>query len=142
MEVLIVIALLGVVTAVVTVDFDSLLGNAATPSAYDRLSESVEAGRTGALGAGQSLRLVWVPDARALRLIGSGEPRDFPLPGAESVTFAFPDDGAGGERPLEELTFHPSGVCMPAYIDLVVSGSRTRYRLEMFSAALSPEGPR
>ena len=52
MEVLIVIALLGAVTALVATDFGAMLDRAATPTAFDALKKAVEAGRASVIGAG------------------------------------------------------------------------------------------
>ena len=141
-EVLIVIALIGAVTAAVVTDFASLVDSASKPTAYERVRDAVEAGRIAARSAGEPVRVVWVPDSGALRVIGPVKNEDFVVPGAEAVTFAFPDDDDGSERPLEALVFHPSGAAMPAVLDIAVVGSHARYRLEIFSAALSPEPTR
>jgi len=140
-EVLIVIALLGAVTAAVVTDFSSLVDSARTPTAFERVRDALEAGRDASREAGDPVRVVWVPDAGALRVVSGETVHDFPVPGADAVTFAFHNDEDDGEKPLDALVFHPSGAATPAIVRISLRGTVASYRMELFSAALSPVEP-
>ena len=124
MEVLVVLALMGLVAGIALIDFDSMLEGASKRSPLETLTAAVDAGRARALNAG-------------------GAPEIFAFEKPAQVTFALPaDEAEGAERALDAITFHPAGVAMPAVIDLSVGGERSRYRLEPFSAALAKEETR
>ncbi len=136
------IALLGLVAALVTTDFAALLDGARTPSAYETLRSALDAGRTRALDGGTPVKLIYDPSTASLRLTSSGAPVDFPLAGATGVTFALPADVTeGGELAIDAIVFHPSGYTTPAVIDLSVRGEHALYRVEPFSAAAAEVRP-
>lgn len=136
MEVLIVVALLGLVASVAMMDFGTLIDGARTPSAYETLSTALVRGRTRALDGGAPVKLVYDRNAAALRLVSSGAPEDFPIANLTGVTFQLPaEDSTDSERPLDAVVFHPSGYTTPALVDLSVRGEHAFYRIEPFSAA-------
>lgn len=135
-----VIALLGLVTAVVVTDFGATLDNAAAPSPYESLTRALDAGRAGVLDSGAPVTLAYDASASALRLVSDAGVSVYPLPAGCTVRFALPADMAeGAERPLDAVVFHPAGCVTPALIALKVDGRESRYRLETFSATLIPE---
>lgn len=139
MEVLAVIALLGLVTAVVVTDFGALLDNAAQPTPYETLRACLDTGRRNA-GTGATVRLTFDRDAGALRLSSPAGVQAVALPAGVTVDFALPaDEAEGAERPLEAMTFYGAGCATPALVTLTVAGEKSRYRVEPFSAALSAE---
>lgn len=140
-EVLIVIALLGAVTAVVITDFSTLVDGARTPTAYECVRDAVEAGRAASRDSGDPVHVAWIADTHTLRVVAGEKTRDFEVPGADSVGFVFPDDDDGSEKPLDALVFHPSGAALPAIVIIRMNGVESRYRMEIFSAALSPVEP-
>lgn len=140
MEVLVVIALLGSVTAFITVDLLSLFESGRVPTAYETLHEAMDAGRLAARGTGTPVKITFSEETSSLRLIDGKEPRDFALPAGARVKFFLPADVSdAGEKPLDAVVFHPSGCATPAGVDLEMAGVHAVYRLEMFSATLSPE---
>lgn len=143
MEVLVVIALLGSVTAFVAVDLYSLFENGNPPTAYETLHEAMDAGRLAARSTGAPVKITFSEENSSIRLIDAKETRDFALPPGARVKFFLPADVSdAGERPLDAVVFHPSGCAMPATVDLEMAGTHAQYRLEMFSATLSPEEPK
>ena len=143
MEVLVVLALMGLVAGIALIDFDSMLEGASKHSPLETLTAAVDAGRARALNAGAPVRLTYDAESGVLRLNAGGAPEIFAFEKPAQVTFALPPDEAeGAERALDAITFHPAGVAMPAVIDLSVGGERSRYRLEPFSAALAKEETR
>jgi hypothetical protein len=140
MEVLVVIALLGTVTAFVALDLLSLFEGAKQPSPFETLRAAMAAGRDVARDSGAPVKITFSPETSVVRLTGVDGVKDFPLPAGSSLGFYLPADVSdAGERPLDAVVFHPSGCATPVTLDLGISGSRSRYRLEMFSAALTEE---
>lgn len=140
-EVLIVIALFGAVTALVVTDFGTLVDGAKETTAFDGVRDGVNAARVAARDAGVPVRVSWAQDNHALRVVVNDVAKDYPVAGAESVTFAFVDED-NGEKPVDTLVFHPSGAATPAIVSILMNGAVSRYRMEIFSAALTPlEGP-
>lgn len=139
MEVLVVIALLGLVTAVVVADFGAP-GSAGKESAYEVVSRALDSGRGLATDAGGPVTLTYDAESRRLRLLSGAGLTDYVLPAGSSVRFTLPAAyGEGRDRPLAGVVFHPSGCATPARITLTVAGAETHYRLEAFSVALMPE---
>lgn len=140
MEVLVVIALLGLVTAVVATDFGASIDGARTPSPYETLVRALNEGRDGVLESGVPAVLTFDAEAGALRVVVDGVATTHALPPGCVVRFALPADMAEGEeRALDAVTFHPAGCVTPAVVALTVGGRESRYRLETFSATLVPE---
>ena len=141
MEVLVVIALLGLVVAVVTTDFGALLDNARAPSAYETLRTAVDSARRDTLNAGGVTRLVFDREVSVLRVLVPGAPAsEYPLAAGVTVAFSFPSEETGVEAlPLDALLFHPSGCSTPARVELTVAGKTSRFRLEPFSGELAAE---
>ena len=140
MEVLVVIALLGAVTAFVAVDLLSLFEGAKQPSPFETLREAMNAGRAAARTSGAPVKAVFSREGAVVRLVGEGVAKEFSLPAGAQLDFYLPAEATGsGERPLDTVVFHPSGCSTPVTLDLILSGTHSRYRMEMFSAALSEE---
>ncbi len=134
------IALLGLVTAVVVTDFGMSSDAERAPTAYESLERAVAAGRLASLSSGAPVTLARDAETGALSLVSSVGAEPYALPEGCTVRFFLPaDEAAGAELPLASLVFHPAGCVTPAVVALRLNGAETRYRLEPFSATLMPE---
>lgn len=144
LEVLVVIALFGVITALAAVDLTGLFESASKPSAHGALLSATDAARRLTGAHGRPSRIAY--DAEHMRFsvnCGDAPPEYFPTPPGTTVRFVLPqEESPNGARPFPELIFHPAGCAMPALAELTVRGESSRYRLEPFSLAWAPETPR
>lgn len=138
MEVLVVLALIGLLGGIVVVDFADQADRWSMPNDHESLHSAVMAARAAAPAGRVSVH--YVESRGALVVRAEKELGSFPVKGR--VRFALPEDEPGGtSRDLDRLVFSPQGDAVPALIIIEGAERSFSYRLEPFSGALSEEHP-
>ncbi|MDR2982643.1 MAG: prepilin-type N-terminal cleavage/methylation domain-containing protein [Puniceicoccales bacterium] len=146
MELLIALALIGIVSSIVVVSVDDLLNSAQKPSPLDTLRKAVDTTWYGsATGHGQ-MTLEYDEESGALIMRNAiGEAKEvFTFEDADvgPIRFLRAPDMSGGtlqmnsSEPFPFLIFSPWGGVTTAIIEMEIGKERYRYQLETFSGAL------
>lgn len=140
LEVLVVIALIGLMGSLVVVDFAAQADRWAMPNDHESLHSAVMAARAAAPVGRVSVYYAESRKALVVRSDKDVEIGAFPVKGR--VRFSLPEDeNAGRPQELDRLVFAPQGDSVPARITVEGRERAVRYRLEPFSGALSEEQP-
>lgn len=143
MEVLIVIALIGMVGGMIAIATGDMLDAAKKPAPYEVLRKAVDAAWYAAATGNKPVELAFNADATALVL---GSLASTHAPATAMETFPFEDARVRSvrflntrlETPLPRVLFSPWGGATPAIIEMDLDGTVFRYALEIFSGALEP----
>lgn len=135
METLLVVAILGLISALVVTDFAAMATRAGTPTAAETLRLAVSNAHHDS-GA-ERVTLRYDEHRSLLTVEGLRECRTYPI--NARVTFM----GESSENPLlKELVFTPEGDATPSRIILEhPSGKKAVYQLEPFSRAIAECAP-
>jgi type II secretory pathway pseudopilin PulG len=156
LEIIVVVAIVGITSAIVVVSLDDMLPDAQKDSPYEVLRKAVDTAWYGAATEHTRVTLAYDEDAVAL-VVRSGEssvPSGESVPSGGKGVFAFNDsrvsavrfarvpDAEGGTlqttvtTPFPRLLFSPWGGATPAIIEMDIEGVTFRYRLDPFGGGL------
>ncbi|MDR1498198.1 MAG: type II secretion system GspH family protein [Puniceicoccales bacterium] len=159
-EILLVIALIGISGAIIVANVDGMLASSRKSSPYEVLRKAVDTAWYEAATGHVKTTLSFDPETRTIRVrpltgtIASANPaqenniRTFPFEDTRVTDLRFippPDEGGGSlqttlaTEPLTRLLFSPYGGVTPAIVEMDMEGQTYRYRIDTFGGTIEAE---